>query len=276
MYLNLRARNFKAVPYLESSALMAHHAAGLVFSNDKPNVIVGPNGSGKSALINALAIHSLSYLVGFSAFDDRYVVFGDADSYWSTERWGNPVFLAGLEVESDFGPAMYYRSNHIPGNETSVTSSMVMGYFNEAREYDRLTDRKSAGQQNLALLRRLESILEGAPVRRTYQSLNWRFGGKPSSKLKKVGDSDSDRRADVLLETYAEVNSTRPVLLLDEPEQSLDAKAEAILWTKIQGADPAHAQIIVATHSLFPIIHPDHFHIIETVPNYVNEVRAML
>jgi predicted ATPase len=64
--------------------------------------------------------------------------------------------------------------------------------------------------------------------------------------------------------------------MMDEPEQSLDAKAEMLLWGQIAKADCDKVQVIVATHSLYPLMHPELFHLIEAVPGYAQEVRKLM
>lgn len=122
MIKTLRARNFKAVPYLEASALMQGRPRGISFSTRKPNVMVGQNGAGKSAVLTTLALQTLSYFIGVSAFDDRYTRGRDADSLWEKVReWGHEFkFLPGLECETDLGPALYFRPGTFPA--TSHTS----------------------------------------------------------------------------------------------------------------------------------------------------------
>jgi predicted ATPase len=63
---------------------------------------------------------------------------------------------------------------------------------------------------------------------------------------------------------------------MDEPEQSLDAWASATLWSRIAEADCAKVQIVVATHSWYPILHPEAFNIIEAVPGFLEEVRSLI
>jgi predicted ATPase len=63
---------------------------------------------------------------------------------------------------------------------------------------------------------------------------------------------------------------------MDEPEQSLDALAELVLWRQIAAADMSKMQVIVATHSLYPLMHPEKFNIIEAVPGYSESVMQLL
>lgn len=286
MITTLCVNNFKAIPYLETSLLMQTQSKGLKFSIRKPNVIVGPNGTGKSALLETLAIQTLSWFSGQSTLDDGYVIGRDSDVLWARERpFGNDYkFLSGLTVETDNAPALYYRPNHIPGNDDSVTTAMMCGYFNEAKEYGRLTERKSSGQKSLAMLERIKDLLSGKSKSLEYRYTNWRAGKelKDLDQRSKAGESFSSRMpwdytAEILKKRVHDVSpNAKPLVLMDEPEQSLDAVAELQLWRGIQAADMAEVQIILATHSLYPLLYPDQFNLIEAVPGYIEQVQELM
>lgn len=286
MITSLTVKDFKAIPYLETSSLMQSHPKGLKFSVTKPNVIVGPNGSGKSALLETLSIQTLSWFSGQSTLDDAFVVGRDSDSLWDRERpYGNDYeFLKGLTVKTDNAPALYYRPNHIPGNEDNVATAMMCGYFDEAKEYGRLTDKKSSGQKSLAILERVNALLSGKTKSLKYRYMNWRAG----QELRDFGDRRSsggnfnnpmrwDYTAEILKQRVKDVASdAKPLLLMDEPEQSLDAMAELQLWRGIESAQMDDVQIIVATHSLYPLMFPNNFNFIEAVPGYIDRVQDLM
>lgn len=278
VFKRINAKDFAAVPYLETSALMGSHPDGIRFSTEKPNVIVGPNGAGKSALMRSLALHTLSWFTGTSAFDSNYLddykvknAWREVDSqrryahYEATGRWEDLYdYLGGLEVETDYAPALYYRPGHIPGNERMVSAAMMVGYFDEAKAYGRLTEKKSSGQQCLALLDRLREVLSGNTASlQAYAVQNGGLG--KGAKSKHLTEPRSNLPADA-----------KPVLLMDEPEQSLDVKAELLLWHQIQDADMSKMQVIVATHSLYPLMHQEQFNLIEAVPGYARDVLELL
>lgn len=279
MISTLQAKGFKAVPYLETSLLMASHPKGLKFSRSKPNVIVGPNGAGKSALLSALALQTLSFFTGESSFDDNFVIGGDSDTYWGKvgASWSREYeYLPGLTCTTDNAPALYYRPGHIPGNECTITHAMMTGYFNEARAHADLVKAKSSGQQSQALLQKLQTALAGDPASVKFRHVNWRAGKAPKV-LDNRHHCDFEYRAEVLKKRYPlDSPDAMPVLLLDEPEQSLDAKAEVLLWKQIEAVDNAQVQVIVATHSLYPLMHPKSFNLIEAVPGYVEQVQALI
>ena len=278
MITNLSAKNFTAVPYLETSQLMQNHPKGLKFSTTKPNVIVGPNGAGKSALLKTLSLYTLSFTTGESAFDNKYTVDHAADKYWvETSKWRNDFsYLPGLTIKGDMAPALYYRPGHIPGNELGVTHALMTGYETEARAYAKLVEKRSSGQKSQALLAKVENLLTGATTGLTYGFVNWRSGKAPRDlSARDMHPMPWDYKAEVLKKRLSEQEGTTPVVLMDEPEQSLDARAESALWQRIENCVPG-VQVIVATHSLYPLLRSNKFNLIEAVPGYVEEVRSLL
>jgi ABC-type cobalamin/Fe3+-siderophores transport system ATPase subunit len=275
---NLSVAGFKAVPYLEASALMRKYNRGLRFSTAKPNVIVGPNGSGKSALINSLALRFLAHFTGRSEFDDKYITSSEAREWWTKERdWGDEyTWMKGLSCKSDNGPAIYYRPAHIPGNETSVVHAMMTGYFAESRAYAELVEHKSSGEQSQAVMKGMVEALSGRGLPSCYGYKNWRFGKDPSDLYAKRAEwahrGGIDHQAEVLKALYVPQEFATPLILMDEPEQSLDARAEAALWSAIGNADCAKVQVIVATHSLHPLLNRRKYHIIESEEGFIDAV----
>lgn len=281
MIKTLKAENFKAIPYLETSALMSSHPDGVKFSLTKPNVIVGPNGAGKTALMTSLSMLTLSHFTSGSALDDNYVLDRDSKDWWAerTEQktwkrfWD---YLPGLQVVTDDGPAYFYRPAHMPGNEVGITHAMMLGYMDEARAYGKLTEEKSSGQQSSALLAKIVACLDGSAVVPKHGAVHWRYGRVPKD-LERGYAADYDKQANTLIGRFNAVKAdAMPVILMDEPEQSLDALAELRLWQKIEAADVSRLQVIVATHSLYPLMHPGAFNIIEAVPGYMAQVVGLM
>lgn len=282
MITNLKVTSLKSVPHLATSQLMQLHQFRLDFSQDKPVVIVGPNGVGKSALLTALALRTLTYFTGTSELDRHYLGTG-RDEFWHRARtWGNDYeFLSGLSVSTDNAPALYFRPGHIPGNDESVTASMMCGYGAQAKAYGMLTRNRSSGQQGQALLAHLLAVLRGKQTIDGYGVSNeWRYGLTPKAPDASYGSNPMpwDYQANKLLELIAIPAGTtpKPLVLMDEPEQSLDALAELDLWNAIEHTDCEKLQVIVATHSLYPFLHPEKFHIIEGVAGYSAIVRKAL
>jgi predicted ATPase len=278
MFKKIKASNFAAVPYLETSALMQSHPDGITFSESKPNIIVGPNGAGKSALLTALSMLSLSYLTGQSTLDGTYVNGSKTEKLWAREsRWSDEfLFLPGLEYESDLAPAVYYRPNHIPGNEPWINTAIMMGYVDEGKEHIKMVKDKSSGQQALALQERLFKVLAADNVPDEYPQRKWGYGLEKSKRSDQHFWSDGHSKAEVLKRMYVDRKAGKFTLIADEPEQSLDALAKVKMWKAVAAADLSKMQIIIASHSLYPLQHPDKFNIIEAVPGFVDSVRSAL
>jgi ATPase subunit of ABC transporter with duplicated ATPase domains len=242
MLTELRTNEFTAIPYLETSSLMRTHGKELRFSRAAPNVVMGPNGSGKSALLNTLAVRFLTYFASQSTLDRRYLLDVDSRAWWSRtrERRDEYVWLKGLDCKTDNAPALYYRPGHVPGNEPTVADAMMGTYWQEAQEYAKLVERKSSGQQNQAVLGKIVEALEGKELPTQYAYMNWDFGTEPRDpgKLRAFDEAaDMAHKAEVLKALYRPKDGAVPLILMDEPEQSLDTKAEAQLWACIAKAD---------------------------------------
>jgi energy-coupling factor transporter ATP-binding protein EcfA2 len=280
MIRTIFAKNCTAVPYLETSQLMQSHPDGIAFSTDKPNVLVGPNGIGKSALMTAMAKLTFSYQTGVSALDNNYLETMLEPALWTRRRagWDEVVeFMAGLVVDTDFAPAAYYRPWHIPGNDEMVTAAMQCGYFKEAKAYARLVEKRSSGQGCSALLKRVFDVLDGdVSTLQQYIQQNWSYGLKPVDLTKQRGVADYQYFVEEMKKRATLPEQFLPVLLLDEPEQSLDARSALEFWRKVAAVDTSKVQVIAATHSLYPLLHPEQFNIVEATLGYADSVRALM
>lgn len=273
MIRSMSVADFKGVQHLESSAVIRNNPNGLVFSTDKPTVIVGPNGSGKSALLCALALRFLADVLGESAFDRDYV--DSHKPYWTNRsRYGHDwEFLNGLECDTDNAPAVYYRPNHVPGNEPNTAHALVMGLHEQARAYESLVGRRSAGEGHRNRLERVCAVLrKDTPVQFRYA--RWSFGEQPKDLTDyRQWHGAMDYKAEVLKKLFSSPG-TEPLVLMDEPEQSLDALSTLKLWKEL--SQPGLCQVIIATHSLYPIEHPEAFSFIETTPGYIGNIRQLI
>ena len=280
MLRTLQAKDFAAVPYLETSQLMTHHQGVVSFSLDKPNVIIGPNGSGKSALLTSMALRFLTYYFPRSSLDHHYI-----DTFRNSGIWTEghdkktyarvALYLPGLVVDTDSAPAVYYRPNHLPGNEPDIAHAMLTGYFEEAREFGNLTDKKSSGEQCRALLQSLVKVLQGKNLPKEYLAVNWRHGREVREVSRTSYVGDIPYRVNALLELTRFKRGALPLVMMDEPEQSLDTLGEMQLWEHIAKANCSKMQLVVATHSLYPLVHPEKFNIIESVPGYMQQVLEL-
>ena len=272
MITKLKAQQFTAVPYLETSSLMLHNKE-LVFSTTKPNVIVGQNGAGKSALLKALGLYTMSFYMGHSSLDEKYL----DRKLWSTQcGWRNEYeFLKGLVIESDMAPALFYKPNTFPGDDVSVSHSMVCGYFAEAREYAKRTEHKSSGQKSSEILSDVIKMLT-TPHELAYGLANWRYGRESIEVDRRVYTGDYQFKSEILKARATHRCNVVPTVLLDEPEQSLDTLSEAKLWKLFASMDCTKSQLIVSTHSTYPFLHQEKFHLIEATPNYVEQVQNLL
>jgi len=276
MITELSVKDFKGIAYLEASDLMRKYKKRLTFSTTQPNVLVGPNGVGKSAVMLTLALRFLAYFTGESTLDEKYLRDRDAEAWWSKEyRWSEGEWLKGLKCNTDNGPALYYRPSHIPGNEVDVTHAMMMGYFEQAKAYGKLVDNKSSGQQSQAVLARILAALAGTNLPTDYRMVNWEYGRDPAPE-KSSNRGYFEPMAEVLKKQYPRCANAVPLILMDEPEQSLDARAEGKLWAAIAQADCSRMQVIVATHSLYPLLHKDKFNIIEAEAGFISDVLELM
>jgi len=174
-------------------------------------------------------------------------------------------------------PALFYRPGFLPGDEIGLTHAMMCGYPSEARNHGAMIDKKSSGQQGLALLEEISGILSGANIAPDrYRCTNWDYGITPNEIKNDRFTGARDYQVKILKEAAAPRDGSAPVLMMDEPEQSLDALAEAQLWKLIENADCKKMQIIVSTHSVYPLMHQKKFNLIEATPDYVADVLKLL
>lgn len=275
MIRSIGFENFTVMPHLEHTTLMQKHGQTVYFSNTKPNVIIGPNGSGKSTLLSVLAKQTLSEAVGVSAFDTMFL---DAELWDGNTRseYGPFTYLPGMTVDSDNAAAVYYRPAQLPGKSRFLAEALMRGYGDYARAYREKTHQKSSGQQGRALLETAYSVMESGEL--SYE-FNWGYTGekRPLESVRRISCTPQhEYKAQILLNERLCDNSGMPTILMDEPEQSLDTKEELALWKRLSEVDCSKVQVIVATHSLYPFMHPERFNLIEASAGYLDEVRAMI
>ena len=279
MITSITPNKFLAVPWLETSLIMKARPV-IEFSISKPNVIIGPNGSGKSALLTALSMLTLTYYEDTSTFESHYINMSDSDVFWRKNDDGKDwwersrlSYLSGLSYSGDIVPTLYYRPNRMPGNERSVAHAMMTGYFDQAREYARMTEYKSSGQKSQAIQELMFRVLRGE------QQLEFTSRLGDPDKLTEIDaryySGDIDSKTNLFKTFYLNRKTDSQTVILDEPEQSLDLEAEIALWQALKQPH-SKTQVICATHSLYPILHPQHFNVIETVPGYADRIRQLI
>lgn len=267
------------VPYLKGSTLAKTHKKGITLSSNKVNVLVGPNGSGKSALLKALALKTLSFYTGSSALDGKYIVGTDSKGLWSDgDRWSSSFeFMPGLSLSMGQMRGIYFKPSHIPGDDNCVTSAMMCGYFEEAKRYGKLTENKSSGEQGRAVLQSVWSLLKQSRAQTAVPRFNWKWGDKLDENPTRTFSNELTLKANTLKKWAMDACGNGTTLcLFDEPEQSLDAEQEALLWKKLLSLDTSQVQVLVATHSWYPYLFPEKFHLIESVSGHAAAVRKLL
>lgn len=266
MIKSIQFQEFLTIPYLNDTGLLRAHEGVISLSTDKPNIIVGPNGSGKSSLIRALALRTLSFINAKTEYAQGYVE-DKCDDYtlWGEKqyRWNDEVFLPGMVIDGDVGPAMYYEPDIIPGRETSIAHAMMLGFFNEAREYAQKTRGKSSGEKSLAVMAQMMAFI------RNPLSVDVKM---PENV--KLDNLFHNARRNALCDLAESMRDHAPFVLMDEPEKSLDALNQIEFWRAVKEADCKKVQIVIATHSLVPFLDSDSFNIIESEKGYLSKAKS--
>lgn len=268
---------FAAVSYLADTLLMSTQQRKVRLDITKPNVIIGPNGSGKSAFLRALSLLTLSNLTGVTSLSDRYVSFNnklwdlDGESY--LKNW---CFLQGLMFEGVLNPTYYYRPGFIPNEERCLTTALMCGFEKEARKVGELTGKFSSGQAAKNLMSHLFDLLD-AQENQPASHPTWRYPTQSDKfKFQRGYMGDAETQALALVRHHESFETQQRLIILDEPEQSLDAYQEALLWERLAAVDCNKTQLVIATHSAHPIMNDSHFNLIETVASYAAVTRALI
>lgn len=267
----------QVVPHYTQTELFKNNPT-IKLSTEKVNVIVGPNGSGKSSLLQMLGDRFFATTAGVTSADRNYCDRFDYPNLFTNKKVSyrnDQVFAEGLSFEGSLsGLAYYYHPEFKPGNYDMLTAAMMCGFSKEVEVYRAATRHKSSGQQKSALL---NAILKHVTL---FQSQNQvlnknRWSGSLTASTEMPWNaSESDVRRNIICQ-HLPTEFTEMLVLLDEPEQSLDTVSELRLWDTLINKDPA-AQIIVATHSLRPFMLADQVHFIEAVPGYVKSVQNLI
>ena len=237
------------------------------FVHDKINVLVGENGSGKSSLLATIAKKLLAYNYGHTRLDDRLLRF--ADEYWQKddpERWySEDLFMPDVTIESS-SPLFctYVAADWSPCDSPNFAYALCTGLEKEAKRHYHRVENFSSGQgMSNVIANTLELIAKRSPEI-DLKEVEWH--------LKERDRTHMSKRAFTLREVLPPAGSNI-VALFDEPERTLDLTAQFAFWRLLsQAAKLSHVQIIVATHSIIPLMSPDNFNFVEMNDGYTKRL----
>lgn len=276
--MKLEIQHNKALPHLANTALYALYQSDFPLKQGAINVLVGPNGSGKTTFLEALAFLNLTYYYGQSRVCKSYL---DSEHWEPTDEklkndWGlKRHFAYGLKCDWPFMPALSYFPKRIPGREDSIVAAMMTGYFDEAREYGHQVDNKSSGQANWSQLDWILTQMQDPKfVPAVLNSEALKLYPYEQEELKKgygVNRTTAYRKSQ-LGDCVFNASTTQMLVLLDEPEQSLDMLAQLSLWERLKKVHNPNRTFVIATHS--PLVLNQDFHLIETQKGYLNALAG--
>lgn len=239
------------------------------FVHDKINVLVGENGSGKSSLLATIAKKLLAYNYGHTRLDDRLIRF--ADEYWQKEdpdRWySDDVFMPDVTLETSadiFGT--YVSSDWTPCDAADWAHAVCYGLGDEATDHFKRVQEFSSGQgMHNVITHCFELMSKPSPEHRFDKNIKWYLEDKDRN-------THLAKRAQSLASLLPKAGSNI-VALFDEPERPLDVAAQVLFWKNLNKlAKLPHVQIIIATHSVIPLMSPDNFNFVEMNAGYANRL----
>lgn len=266
---------FTYFPHFKDTSLFKRYGGVFSLEPTRVNVLVGPNGSGKSTLLDILSLLTLSIDFEQSRASKEYL----KDELWTNEdkwgSWAEERYLIGATLSEGFCPALSFKPHRIPGNERCVTTAMMVGYFEEAREYAAKTENKSTGQSVSAQLSTIRAFLQSQGE---LEVRNKEAFGLPVSEKKRLVDSHYSRgcynsRKFLLTQRIRWATGHR-LVIMDEPEQSLDMRANLQLWGELANLKLKNTTVIVASHSPFALNKA--FNVLEGEKGYANEIRTLM
>lgn len=210
------------------------------------NFIVGPNGSGKSTLTKTIARLFMAEQGGRQTITQTSTM----DMFDIFDK-NNP--FDSFVVDHDGGPVFYMNP------EDSV--GMMGGGFDDdffKEGFLNTTSKVSSGQKSIRGMNRILNLIQewadGAP------NVDDRLGGKCNDLYQ--------GRVDLAMEFMKPSRDGRPLIILDEPDSSVDMLGEIELFNLLRDAS-ANCQIIVNTHSQLAL--DMEANVIETVDGYVRK-----
>lgn len=260
-------QGLKTITYTEpqiQTDLLITHANHVTFSDNKINVLIGPNGSGKSTLLRHLAVRFLCLDRGYTSID-RSLSDRTYENYFSQKtRYDKPTFMAGIKIDSMQCVATYWAPGMKYGGWDMDTAAMMCGYSDEANLRWQHTKEKSSGQGIHNQLNYIFDVLHGKRQVELHENIDYYLKEYQKDKL------------DATVPLFKQWNENKTIVLLDEPEQSLDMSKEMEFWDKLLDVDTKNIQVMIATHSLYPIISPkfkNKFNYIEGVSGYKQTIE---
>jgi ABC-type cobalamin/Fe3+-siderophores transport system ATPase subunit len=191
------------------------------------NILWGANGSGKSSLLRLLARMFLCE----QGQDEQKATSTSLNTLIPLRRLEKGLYLslAAVDLQHDGSPTLYMDSGTGKGQ-------IFPGHFDDDFFKESLLSHAFKGSSGQTTHYRLDSILK--------RIVTHDFKAPDLSAVWDKGKKS-------LLETFLKgtLESTKPTILLDEPDRSLDITGQVLFWkfvTKFQD----RVQFIIATHNL--------------------------
>lgn len=243
------------------------------FSDKKVNVIVGPNGCGKTTLVEYLRVFTFTKEFNISKATRKYLSERSYFDRPDDRNWGEKVFMPNVEIKTDFCKSFYYRPNYLPGDEHDLTHSLCMGY--DIKDIREKVDKKSSGQKSNAILNDAYEFIDKAKDH--CKVIPFTLGYANNKEIEQSYQWPGyEIRAIKSLLTKA-LPLSKPTIIFDEPEQSLDLKSHIEFWDKMANVNTEEVQVIIVTHSVIPFIKDtEKYNFIEVIPGYVKDIKKIM
>lgn len=267
--------NVTADPVTEvfiNSEMAELHNHTFTFTDDKVNVIIGKNGSGKSSFIKMLAYFSCSFLEGTTRIKSAIRNY-DYDRVYQIIN-NRAKFMPAILAEDMPASAMYYGAGFQIGNDP-LTHAMMCGFSAQVKAALPFVDKVSEGEKAKYFLNPIVDVIENrgavpdiAMPEDTAEVLaqaQYCWGSFVShDKMKQALYSDFNSR-----------NSSKKLILLDEPDLYLDVDAQIRLWRALSSFQKKGHIVIVATHSIIPCLYSEKFNVIEASEGHLSKNKLL-
>lgn len=227
------------------------------------NILWGPNGCGKSTVIRSLARMLHCEQGGVQVVTHTS----------SREVSSSGEFLGGVLPEHDGGRAVFF--------DPSDTVGLIGGSFDWDFGMEGMQNAMFKGSHGETTMWR-GNVAFGLAMGKEPPALVWKER-EPEPEEATSGFSEHQLSYWRLMRRIQEVlgdGSGRPVFLLDEPDKSLDARNQHVLWKNVAIASKRWGfQVIASSHSVFALGLPG-ANYIELVPGHmdtaVSALRALM